>query len=84
MLPNWESGPQNQPSANVAISVLTGSFASPDDSAIAGVVVFFWKAMVPPLLKVTTAVILIINPRKNRGTNITFTFLYYSGTLKKM
>ena len=28
MLPNWASGPQNQPSANVAVSVWVGAAAS--------------------------------------------------------
>jgi hypothetical protein len=28
MLPNWESGPQNQPIANVAVSTIAGAFKS--------------------------------------------------------
>jgi hypothetical protein len=28
MLPNWASGPQNQPRANVAVSVLVGAMVS--------------------------------------------------------
>jgi len=36
MLPNRESGPQNQPSANVALSVLVGSEASMGDIAALG------------------------------------------------
>ena len=46
MLPNWASGPQNQPSANVAVSVRAGSAASIDGST----------ALNPPTRSPTTQV----------------------------
>ena len=46
MLPNRESGPQNQPRAKVAVSVLTGAAASMGGIILVGVAVLFAPLMI--------------------------------------
>jgi hypothetical protein len=53
MLPNRESGPQNQPSANVAVSVLVGAAASMGGIAVRGTA-----------LLVSVSIFLLVKPKK--------------------